>query len=83
MFAKVMPGFQLSLYAQERLHALMSEDSTVKHTMTELGKEGIRSSRQTVWRFWVHYRRNKTTKPLPRNGGPTKLTESNRTKNAE
>ena len=75
MFAKVMPGFQLSLYARERLRALMSEDSTVKHAMTELGKEGIRPCRQTVWRFWVHYRRNKTTKPLPRNGQPTKLTE--------
>ena len=76
MFAKVMPGFQLSLYARERLRALMSEDSTVKHAMTELGKEGIRPCRQTVWRFWVRYRRNKTTKPLPRNGRPTKLTES-------
>ena len=75
MFAKVMPGFQLSLYAREWLRALMSEDSTVKHAMTELGKEGIRPCRQTVWRFWVHYRRNKTTKPLPRNGQPTKLTE--------
>ena len=41
MFAEVMPWFQLSLCAQERLHALMSEDSTVKHAMTELGKEGI------------------------------------------
>ena len=70
-----MPGFQLSLYARERFRALMSEDSTVKHAMTELGKEGIRPCRQTVWRFWVHYRRNKTTKPLPRNGRPTKLTE--------
>ena len=28
-----------------------------------------------MWRFWVHYRRNKTTKPLPRNGRPTKPTE--------
>ena len=88
MFAKVTPGFQLSLYARERLRALMSEDSTVKHTMTELGKEGIRPCRQTVWRFWVHYRRNKTTKTLPRNGRPTKLTERileliRRTKNAE
>ena len=85
VFAKVMPRLQLSLYARERLRALMSEDSTVKHAMTELGKEGIRPSRQTVWRFWVHYRRNKTTKPLPRSGRPTKLTErvatrTNRTK---
>ena len=70
-----MPGFQLSLYTRERLRALMSENSTVKHAMTELGKEGIRPCRQTVWRFWVHYRRNKTIKPLPRNGRPTKLTE--------
>ena len=53
----------------------MSEDSTVKHAVTELGKEGVRPCRQTVWRFWVHYRRNKTTKPLPRSGRPTKLTE--------
>ena len=75
VFAKVVPGFQLSLYARERLHALMSEDSTVKHTMTELGKEDIRPCRQTVWRFWVHYRRNKTSKPLPRNSRPTKLME--------
>ena len=75
VFAKVMPGLQLSLYARERLCALMSEDSTVKHAMTELGKEGIWPCRQTVWRFWVHYRRNKTTKPLPRSGRSTKLTE--------
>ena len=75
VFAKVMPGVQLLLYAQERLHALMWEDSTVKHAMTELGKEGIQPCRQTVWRFWVHYRRNKTTKPLPRSSRPTKLTE--------
>ena len=52
----------------------MSEDSTVKHAMTELGKEGIRPCRQTVWRFWVHYRKNKTTKPLPRSSRPMKLT---------
>ena len=53
----------------------MSEDSTVKHAMTELGKEDILPCRQTVWRFWVHYRKNKTTKSLPRTGRPTKLTE--------
>ena len=28
-----------------------------------------------MWKFWAHYRRNKTTKPLPRSGQPTKLTE--------
>ena len=48
VFAKVMHGFQLSLYVRERLRALMSEDSTVKHAMTELGKEDIRPCRQTL-----------------------------------
>ena len=42
--------------------------------MKELEKEGIRPCRQTVWRFWVHYRNHGSIRPLPKPGRRTKLT---------
>ena len=65
VFAKIMPGLQLSLYTRERLRALMSEDSTVKHAMTELGKEGCGHAGKLFGPINMQ----------SRSGQPTKLTE--------
>lgn len=70
-----MTGKQLSLYARERIRTLLSQGATVKEVMEELSKEDILTSRQTVWRLSIHYRKHGFVHPLPRSGRPTKLTE--------
>ena len=71
---QVMPV--LSLYARERIRVLMSQGSNVRDTMKALEREGIETCRQTVWRFWVHYKTYRSIEPLPRPGRSTKLTET-------
>ena len=45
----------LSLYAQERIQVMMSQGLTVRDALTALESKGIKTCRQMVWRFWVHY----------------------------
>lgn len=69
-----MTGKQLSLYARERMLALLSSGASIKEVLKELEKEGINPCRQTVWRFWCHYRKYGFLAPRPRSGRHTKLT---------
>ena len=65
----------LSLYARERIRALMSQGLSVSDTVMALEREGINTCRQTVWRFRTHYTTYRSIAPRPRPGRPTKLTE--------
>lgn len=67
---------RLSLYARERIRSVMSEGGSVKMTMDALRAEGITPCRQTVWRFWGHYRTHGSISPLRSSGRPQKLTET-------
>ena len=49
--------------------------SQVRDTVMALEREGIKTCRQTVWRFWIHFNTYHSVSPRPRSGRPTKLTE--------
>lgn len=69
-----MTGNQLSFYARRRAIALLSGGASMKEATQELATEGVKVSRQTVWRLAVHYRKYGFVTALPRSGRSTKLT---------
>ena len=71
----VMPGTQLWRYVHQRICVLLSSGASTKETMQELAKEGIKPSRQMVWRLSVHQRKHGFVRALPWSGRPTKLTD--------
>ena len=64
---------RLSMFARQRAMNLLSEGNTSTHVVTLLRKEGINTTRQTVWRFEKHVRLHGCIEPLPKSGRPTKL----------
>ena len=66
----------LSLYARERIRVLMSQGHTVRDAIMALEKEGVKTCRQTVWQFWIHYNTYNSIAPRPRPGRAMKLTEN-------
>ena len=64
---------RLSMFARQRAMHLLSEGNTSTHVVTLLCKEGINTTRQTVWRFEKHVRLHGCIEPLPKFGRPTKL----------
>ena len=67
---------RLSLFARQRALYLLSEGNTSTHVVTLLRKEGITTTRQTVWRFEKHVRLHGRIEPLAKSGRPTKLTSA-------
>jgi hypothetical protein len=67
---------QLSLYARERIRHLLSGGLNSSQVVEALKKEGIDTSRQTVWRLDRHIHTHGTIMPLPKSGRLTKLTDA-------
>lgn len=69
-----MPGLKFCAICLRKVHALLLEDATVKHTITELEKRVYVHAGKLCGDF-DHYRRHKTTNPLPRSGQLSKFME--------
>lgn len=64
----------LSMYARLRIQQLLDECSTCTEVTNVLRREGIETSRQTVWRLERHIEMYGFVRPLPKSGRRTKLT---------
>ena len=65
---------RLSLFARQRAWHLLSEGNTCATVVALLRKEGIVTTRQTVWRLERHVIAHGTIEPRPKPGKPPKLT---------
>lgn len=72
--SRAMP--RLSMFARQRALYLLSEGNTSTHVVTLLRKEGITTTRQTVWCFEKHVRLHGCIEPQAKSGRPTKLTSA-------
>ena len=70
------PRPRLSLFARRRAWYLLSEGNTCAAVVNQLRKEGIVTTRQTVWRLERHVRAHSCIEPLPKSGRPTKLSDT-------
>ena len=67
------PRPRLSLFARQRVWQLLSEGHTCTIVAAELRREGIITTRQTVWRLERHIRAHRTLQPRLKPGRPLKL----------
>lgn len=65
---------RLSSYARQRIHQLLFQGITVSEIVRVLSKEGIKTSRQTIWRLKQHISTYGTIQPLQKSGRPSILT---------
>ena len=67
---------RLTMYARERIQQMLCKGSTCREVATTLSQEGIHTCHQTMWRLERHIKVHGSALPLPKSGGPTKLTDT-------
>ena len=70
------PRPRLSLFARQCAWYLLFEDNTCTAVVNLLRKEGIVTTRHTVWRLERHVRADSCIEPLPKSGRQTKLSDT-------